>query len=196
MKKIGITGNIGSGKTLVCSIFEAFQIPVFYADKEAKKIYSTPEIYKQMVSRFGKSVYNSDKTIKSAVLAKKLFNNNDHLHFVNEIIHPAVHHYFDEWLKSFESKPYILYEAAILIETGYYKDFDAIVLVTAPENTRIERILERDKTSLKDVYSRISRQMNEEKKMEFADFIIQNDGKKMLIPQVMNIHRLLTNTSS
>jgi len=191
MKKIGITGNIGSGKSMVCSIFEILEVPVFYADVEAKKLYEKPEIIAMMVKHFGKSIYHSDRTINTAALAKKLFNQNDNLDFVNSILHPAVHHRFEEWTTNFKSASYILYEAAILYETGYYKDFDAIILVTAPEELRIERILQRDKLSLKEIKSRMARQWSEDKKISRADFIIQNDGTQHLIPQILKLHRTL-----
>jgi dephospho-CoA kinase len=196
MKKIGITGNIGSGKSLVCSIFEVLKVPVFFADKEAKKLYGNPDVYEKMVKYFGKSMYNSNKEIKTKVLAKKIFNQPEAMHFVNSVIHPALHHRFESWAADLQSKPYILYEAAILYETGYDKELDGMIVVTAPEHTRIERIMQRDKLSLKEIKSRIARQWPEEKKILLADFVIQNEGKSLLIPQVLKIHRDVINEIS
>lgn len=192
MKKIGITGNIGSGKSLVCSIFEAIRTPVFYADKEAKLLYSKPEIFDRMVNYFGKSIYNTDKTIRPVVLAKKIFNQPQSLNFVNSIIHPSVHIRFNEWIQAYQSVAYILYEAAILYETGFDKEFDAIIVVTAPEPIRLERIMQRDHLTQKEVKIRMERQWPEEKKSSMADYIILNDGNSLLIPQVLKIHNQLT----
>lgn len=188
MKKIGITGNMGSGKSLVCSIFEVLHIPVFYADREAKLLYGKADIYEKMVKYFGKSIYNPDKKIKPTVLARKIFKRPEALEFVNSIIHPAVHIRFDEWILTNNSSPYILYEAAILFETGNDKLFDAVIVVTAPEHIRMERIEERDKLSVKEIKSRMARQWPEEMKTNRANFIIRNDGKTMVIPQVLKIH--------
>jgi dephospho-CoA kinase len=188
MKKIGITGNMGSGKSLVCNIFEVLHIPVFYADREAKQLYGKAEIYEKMVKYFGKSIYNPDKKIKPTVLARKIFKRPEALEFVNSIIHPAVHIRFDEWILTNNSSPYILYEAAILFETGNDKLFDAVIVVTAPEHIRMERIEERDKLSVKEIKSRMARQWPEEMKTNRANFIIRNDGKTMVIPQVLKIH--------
>lgn len=191
MKKIGITGNMGSGKSLVCSIFEVLHIPVFYADVEAKQLYSKADIFEKMVKYFGKSIYTSKKKIKPTVLAKKIFNHPESLELVNSIIHPEVRKRFDEWITINKSSPYILYEAAILYETGNDKAFDAIIVVTAPEHIRMERIVARDELSIKEIKSRMARQWTEELKVARADFIIRNDGKSLLIPQVLEIHKEL-----
>ena len=191
MIKVGITGNIGSGKSMVCSIFEQLKVPVFYADTEAKKLYSNPGIYAQMTARFGTGIYQSDKSILPAKLAQIIFGNEEHRRFVTSILYPALHERYAEWLIENETADYILYEAAILFETGNNSLFDAMIVVDAPIALRLQRVMLRDGSNEKDVLEKMNLQWSDEKKAGRADFVIRNDGKSLLIPQVMEIHRML-----
>lgn len=191
MIKVAITGNMGSGKSIVCFLFERLKVPVFYADQEAKALYSRPDIYQKMRLYFGRSVYNKQKDIIASKLAKRIFNKPEDLSFVNNLIHPAVYERFEEWLKEHKDSKYILYEAAILFETKSESKFDKVILVSAPEFLRIERILSRDKTSLKAIKGRMEKQWPEEMKIAHSDFVITNDGKTMLLPQIFKIHKTL-----
>ncbi|MFZ4464081.1 MAG: dephospho-CoA kinase [Bacteroidales bacterium] len=191
MKKIGITGNIGSGKSLVCSIFEQLKVPVFYADSEAKKLYSKADIYAQMTARFGTGIYQSDKSILPAKLGQIIFGDEEHRRFVTSILYPALHERYAEWLKENETADYILYEAAILFETGNNSLFDAMIVVDAPIAIRQQRVMLRDGSNEKEVLEKMKLQWSDERKACLADFVIRNDGKSLLIPQVMEIHRQL-----
>ncbi len=192
MKKIGITGNIGSGKTTVCKIFEHLQVPIFYADTEAKKLYDRKDIRQSMINMFGKGIYKSDGKIDTLALASKIFNNEDQAVFVSGLLYPALRKVYDDWLITVQSKPYILYEAAILFETGFYKSFDAIIVVEAPLLIRLHRIQDRDQLSETKIRERMDRQWRDERKSAAADYLIRNDGKSFLIPQVLKLHKSFT----
>lgn len=188
MLKIGVTGSIGSGKSVVCEIFKILGVPVYNADEEARKlIQSDPGIINKFTGRFGQDIY-----LKGGLDRKKLsgiiFNNKDELNFVNETVHPRVFAHFDEWLELNKGQKYIIKEAALLFESGSYKDIDKIILITAPETERINRVVERDKTTVDAVKKIISTQMSEEEKTRRADFVINNDGKSLIIPQVLKLH--------
>lgn len=191
MKKIGITGNIGSGKSMVCSIFEQLKVPVFYADSEAKKLYNKTDIYTQMTARFGTGIYQSDKSILPAKLGQIIFGNEEHRRFVTSILYPALHERYAEWLKENETADYILYEAAILFETGNNSLFDAMIVVDAPLALRLKRVIQRDGSNEEQVRAKMRLQWSDEQKAALADFVIYNDGQNLLIPQVLCIHKKL-----
>ncbi len=193
MLKVGITGNMGSGKSLVCSLFEQMGVPVFYADEEAKSLYEEPLVQLQMKKNFGKSIYLSDGKLNKKKLSRLIFNDEVSMQFIRDLIYPELHKKFETWAveKALQQCPYVLYEAALILENGFQKQFDKLILVSAPEWLRIERIKERDKLSEKAISARMNNQWPEEKKLELADFIILNDGKQMLIPQVVEIHKVL-----
>lgn len=195
MIRVGITGNMGSGKTLVCSIFEHFNIPVFYADAEAKLLYAQPDVKRKMRAYFGGSVFDWKNKIVFSAIAKSIFKDPEALAFVNQLLHPAVHQRYHEWLLLQEKHPYSLYEAAILFETGKNKDFDSIIFVSAPENVRVERIMQRDKSTFENIKSRFETQWPEERKIPYSNFVIFNDGHHMLLPQVVSIHKQLCTQS-
>ncbi|MFP4621350.1 MAG: dephospho-CoA kinase [Bacteroidales bacterium] len=192
MTKVGITGGIGSGKTLICQVFEKFGIPVFYADEEAKKLLNNdPKVKEAIKEFFGSEVYN-ESGIDKAFLASKIFNNGDALAKVNSIVHPEVRKSFLRWARAKESAyPYVIEEAAILFESGGYKDLDFSVLVYAPEELRIKRVTERDKTNREDVEARMKHQMKDEEKINMADAVIYNDESQLVIPQILRIHQQL-----
>ena len=191
MKKVGITGNIGSGKSYVCKMFEKLGIPVFYSDDETKKLYLIPSVKELIVNRFGKEVYFEDGTLNRKLLSYHLFKNEEAMKFIESVLYPALNQHFDEWCEQ-QTSPYVLYESAILFEKNYGKYFDKIIFVSAPEDTRLQRVMKRDDCTEENVRSRMRLQMSEETKLSKADFVIYNDGDKALEPQVETINKQLS----
>lgn len=190
MKKIGITGNIGSGKSYVCKIFENLGIPVFYSDDETKKLYLIPAVKELIIKRFGEEVYFEDGTLNKKLLSYHLFKNEEAMKFIESVLYPALNQHFDEWCVQ-QTTPYVLYESAILFEKNYQKFFDKIIFVSASEDIRLQRVMLRDDCSEENVHSRMRLQLSEETKISKADFVIYNDGKKPVEPQVLEINKLL-----
>lgn len=190
MKKIGITGNIGSGKSYVCKMFENLGIPVFYSDDETKKLYLIPSVKTLIINRFGNEVYFEDGTLNRKLLSYHLFKNEEAMKFIESVLYPALNQHFDEWCEQ-QTTPYVLYESAILFEKNYEKFFDKIIFVSAAEDIRLQRVMKRDDCSEENVRSRMRLQLNEETKISRADFVIYNDGIKAVEPQVEAINKLL-----
>ncbi len=189
---IGLTGGIGSGKTLVSEVFKKLGIAVYNSDIEAKNIMNTDEtVIHKLKMIFGYGIYNPNNKLNRKKLAEYIFNNKDKLNTVNSIVHPAVKKHFNKWLKK-QNSPYVIKETAILFETGIYKEVDKIITVSAPINIRINRIKKRDKLSDKEIKNRINNQTDDEFKKKRSDFIIINNEKKLIIPQIIKIHKLLT----
>ena len=192
MKIVGITGGIGSGKSTICKVFETLGVPVFYADEEARLITEdNPEVVAAIQAVFGKDIYLNG-ALNRRHLGTIVFAQPELLKELNAIVHPAVGQRFKDWVKANENAPYIVKEAAILIETGGHKVMDEVILVTAPEEVRVERVMQRDNVKEPDVRARMSRQMSDEEKVKFASFILENDGKSLLLPQIMDFHRKMT----
>lgn len=190
MKKVGITGNIGSGKSYVCKIFENLGIPVFYSDDETKKLYLIPTVKAKIINRFGQEVYFDDGTLNKKVLSYNLFKNEEAMRFIESELYPALNQRFDEWCEQ-QKTPYVLYESAILFEKNYDKFFDKIIFVSASEDIRLQRVMLRDNCSEENVRSRMRLQQSEETKISKSDFVIYNDGIKAVEPQVEAINKLL-----
>ena len=196
MLKIGITGGIGSGKTTVCKVFQLQHIPVFYADTQAKIIMQTDlQLVADIKDAFGKDVYSPGGVLNRSMLAALVFSDEEKLKKLNSLVHPAVFKAFDKWVAQQEA-PYVMKEAALLFESGSYKDCDYTILVKAPQRLKIARIMERDKVSESDVLKRMSKQLSDEEKELRSDFIILNDEQQMLIPQVLNLHEKFLNLSA
>jgi len=196
MLKIGITGGIGSGKTTVCKVFQLQHIPVFYADTQAKIIMQTDlQLVADIKDAFGKDVYSPGGVLNRSMLAALVFSDEEKLKKLNSLVHPAVFKAFDKWVAQQEA-PYVMKEAALLFESGSYKDCDYTILVKAPQRLKIARIMERDKVSESDVLKRMSKQLSDEEKELRSDFIILNDEQQMLIPQVLDLHEKLLNLSA
>ena len=153
-KIIGLTGGIGSGKTTIANYFKSLGIPVYIADDAAKEVMKFPEIIVALKESFGEEIFK-DNILKSEKLAKIVFNNPEKLTLLNKIVHPAVKIHFDRWLLSHKKFPFIIKEAAILFESGSYKNCDSIITVTAPVESRIQRVIQRDKTTRENVLKRI-----------------------------------------
>jgi dephospho-CoA kinase len=191
MLKVGLTGNIGSGKTVVAGIFTQLGIPVFYADSAARDLYERTEVKAMLRGLFGDEIFDNAGNLNRKALADLVFADALKLQKLNQIVHPLVREAFGRWLLERKDSPYVLYEAAILFESGYYRDLDKVILVMAPEELRIRRVMERDYSTRDEIMARLARQWGEEKKVPMADFIINNNGTQMLIPQVMEVHRQL-----
>jgi dephospho-CoA kinase len=196
MLKIGITGNIGSGKTTVSKLFELLGVPVFYADDEAKKVMVTDDILKDEIKlAFGKDAYFDNGTLNRKYLADIVFNDDHQLNRLNLLVHPATFRAFNNWAGCIIGAPYVLKEAALLFETDSYTICDYTILVRAPLEKRIERVIQRDGLKLDDIKSRESKQLPEEKKSSLADYIIINDDQHLVIPQVLKLHRSIIELS-
>lgn len=184
MIKLGITGGIGAGKSVVISFLKAIGIPVYIADDESKKLTSTsPRIKAQLIEQFGEDLF-AGGILNKALLASLIFENKNNLRMVDSIIHPEVMSDFEAWSVKHADKKLIAMEAAILFESGFDKTMDFIVTVTAPQEERIERILKRNKTTREEILSRMSNQLPDEEKCRRSDFVIYNDNDRAIIPQI------------
>lgn len=170
---VGLTGGIGSGKTTIANYIASKGIPVYIADDAGRKVMQKQEILDAIKDVFGSEVFNG-KNLDRAKLAKIVFDTPARLQELNAIVHPAVKNDFKEWLKQNEEAPIVIYESAILFESGSYANFDRIVTVIAPLETRISRVLERDTTTRDEVLKRINAQWNDEKRISKSDFVIEN----------------------
>ena len=185
---IGITGGIGSGKTTVCRIFELLGVPVFEADLAGKNLLNNNDQLKKNISQiFGEYIYKPKGKINRKRLADIIFNDKNKLKILNELVHPAVKMEFLKWKEDNKYFPYLIHEAAILFESGFYKLMDYTILVTAPENERIKRIMERDGTDENMIRARIRNQHPEEKNKKLATIVLQNDNRRLLIPEIIKI---------
>lgn len=183
MIKIGITGGIGSGKSVVASLLNLYGIPVYVADTESKILTVTsPVIKEKLIALFGKDLY-TEEGLDKKLLASHIFGNPECLKQVNEIIHPEVNRHFSEWTKSLSSEICAI-ESAILFESGFNNIVDKSLMVYAPQELRIRRALQRDNVSREEVTSRINNQLSDETKKDWSDYVIQNDDKQALLPQV------------
>jgi dephospho-CoA kinase len=197
MLKVGITGGIGSGKTTVCKVFELLGIPVYYADDEAKNILDTnAEVKNKIIQYFGNEVLNDSGLIDRKKLAAFVFNDKTKLNYLNSIVHPAVGLHFENWLEKNSNSNYILKEAAILFESGAYKAVDKVIAVVAPIELKIQRVMQRDKTTSEQVEQRINNQLSDDEKIKRAQYVIYNDEKQLLLPQILTIHQQLNTTKA
>lgn len=190
MLKIGITGGIGSGKTTVCKVFELLGVPVFYADDVAKSImYTDPILKRGVLDAFGENSYTQSGDLNRSYISSIVFNDKHELEKLNSLVHPAVFRAFDTWVLSQSEASYVIKEAALLYESDAYKMCDQSILVISPIETRISRVKARDGISAEDIQLRMNRQFSDEEKMRFADHILMNDEKQLLIPQIIQLHQ-------
>ena len=190
---IGITGGIGSGKSTVCRIFRLLGVPVYASDDRAKWLMANdPDLKEKISSAFGPESYLADNTVNRTFLAEKVFSDPQKVKQINSMVHPAVAKDFREWAEN-QKSPYVLKEAALLFETGAAKELDKVINVSSPLKIRIARILmrdpHRDETQINQI---IDQQMPDEEKNKKADFVIKNSDNKLLIPQVLEIHKRLS----
>ena len=192
MKKIGLTGGIGAGKTFVASIFQKMGIDVFSADIYAKRcMQESKELKDVIVQCFGADIYKNGGLQKQK-LAEIVFSDSEKLNVLNKLVHPFVQIEFEKWCK-IQTSSFLLKEAAILFESDSHKNLDAIICVSAPLQIRIERVMQRDRCSEQAVLKRIANQMPEEEKEHLSDFVIVNDSKEKLLPQIISISKKITN---
>jgi len=194
MIKIGLTGGIGSGKTTVAKMFESLNVPVYYSDFWAKKLTnSNTEIISKLKKEFGSEIYSkNNNTLNKILLSKIIFNSKSKLEIVNNIIHPIVKNHFDEWIKTQEksNKKYIIKEAAILFESGAYKQVNKIIIVSTELDLRIKRLQKRDNITKSEILKKVASQMPEEEKIKLSNYIIYNNKNDMLLPQVLKFHNI------
>ncbi len=186
---VGITGNIGSGKSTVCKIFESLGIPVFYADDFAKSKLNDTEVQHKILVKFGSSILNKKNKIDKKALAAIVFTDEQKLGELNSIIHPEVYQGFIHWKNNQRNAPYVIMEAAILFESGFNEYVDFSVNIHAEKQTRMERIIKRDKTDEESILNRIDKQFSDSEKIKRADHTIQNSGKELLIPQILELDK-------
>ena len=183
MKRIGLTGGIGSGKSFIAKILEHMGFTVYYSDLRSKELTkSNPSIKTGLISLFGEEVY-SDNELNTQLVATKIFQNEEMRQKVNELIHPIVRKDFDNWAMN-QKSALVFNEAAILFETGAYRNFDATILVCAPMELKIQRVMKRENCSKEDVLARMSKQWSDEEKMKLADFVINNDECNPILTQL------------
>ncbi len=189
-KIIGLTGGIGSGKTTIANQFSASGIPVYIADDEARKMMQSNEIRAKIKEKFGNSIFDG-AILNRNKLAQIVFDNPEKLKLLNEIIHPAVKKHFDSWVLNYKNAPFIIYEAAILFESGNYKNCDLIITVIAPLESRIQRVIQRDNSTREMVLKRINRQWNDEQRISKSDFVIENVNPEITKSKVEEILKIL-----
>ncbi len=189
--QIGITGGIGAGKSIICKIFSVLGIPTYDADSRAKAVMTTDGILIEAIKKeFGTLSYKASSELNRDYLATEVFNSPERLKKLNALVHPRVALDYENWLGKQLSAPYVLKEAALLIESGSYKSLDRLVVVSAPEDLRIKRVLGRDKhRNVAQIKNIIANQLDEAEKLKAADFIINNDDKHSLIQQVLIVHQ-------
>ncbi len=191
MIKIGITGGIGSGKSFISGVFGKLGIPVYNSDTRAKELMNTsPHLIERIQEIFGSRAYFQHQ-LNRKYIASAVFSDKNLLNKLNTIVHPAVETDFLQWCSSQKDNTYVLKEAAILFESGAYKKLDAVILVSAPEKVRISRVVQRDKTSVDEVKKRINSQWTTEKLISLADFLIENNDNKLILPQIIEIDKKL-----
>lgn len=195
--KVGISGGIGSGKTTVCKIFNLLGIPVYYADQRARTLMTEDSVIINLIVKlFGENAYLVGGELNRAFLAHTVFDDEKMLKSLNRIVHPAVAHDFKNWIILNHKSPYVIKEAALLVESGSYKSLDYLVTVSAPVKLRIQRVLVRDShRSRQDINYIISRQLDEKESIKKSQFEIVNDNNTLIIPQVLNVHEKLINAA-
>ncbi|NAS30887.1 dephospho-CoA kinase [Flavobacteriaceae bacterium R38] len=192
---IGLTGGIGSGKSTVAKMFSDLGIAVFIADDEAKKLMnSSQEIHDEIITAFGEETY-TNKGLNRKFLATVVFNHKEQLELLNSIVHPKVKKHFNDWCEH-QKSPYVIKEAAILFENDGYTYCDEMILVTAPKETRIERVLERDGMKREEILARMENQWDDEKKIPLSDYVIENVDIEKTRAEVDKIHNLILKKSS
>lgn len=192
--RIGITGNIGTGKSYVCDLFKSLGVPVFDSDREAKLLYDLPEVRKKMVERFGANIYNEDGALDRRLMASKVFADVCALGYVESVLYPVLNKRFTEWADNQET-PYVLYESALIFEKHMEGMFDAVIVVAASEAVRIRRVMTRDHCSEEQVRARMAMQLPQSEKVTKADYVIvheDDDEDEYLMEQVDRILSMLS----
>lgn len=193
MLKLGVTGGIGSGKSVVCEVLRLHDIPVYDADLEAKNLNDTsPVIREKLIEAFGAELYKNDKLDRKK-LAQLIFNDEKNLRQVNSIIHPELAKHFEKWTDGRMEHSIVAIDAAVLFEAGFQQFVDKTITVFSPIETRIERVVKRDNLTREHILSRINSQMSDEEKIKLSDFVIINDNKHSILEQVSTILKTISN---
>jgi dephospho-CoA kinase len=196
MLKIGMTGNIGAGKTVVCRLFQLLGIRVIYADELAKRLMERRlQLRCELINLLGPATYTENGSLDKEFVSKSIFGDPEKRQAVNKIVHKAVHNYLDRWFVS-QKGPYAIEEAALIYESHGDQFLDKIIVVDAPQNVRMQRVMVRDGITEKEFLARDQAQMDAHAKVDRADFVIVNDNTQSLIKQVFKIHRTLVNISN
>ena len=191
MKIVGLTGGIGSGKTTVAKMFMELGIPVYIADDEAKRLTNSSKVIRRkLIALLGEEAYTEEGLLNRPYVANLVFNNKVLLEGINQIIHPKVAQHFKRWIKK-QKSPYWIKEAAILFESGSYRTCDLTILVTAPVETRIKRVMDRDASSREAIEARMANQWPDSQKAKMADMVIENLDISSTQKQVHRIHKSL-----
>jgi dephospho-CoA kinase len=191
MLKVGLTGGIGSGKSLVAKMFALLGVPVFNADDVAKFLMeNNSELASAIQQAFGRETYKNGRLNRS-FLASKVFTDPERLKFLNNLVHPVTIAYAKKWMEK-QTTLYVLKEAALFFETGSNREMNLMIGVYAPEDMRLERALKRGGHTRSEILARMSNQMNEEEKMKRCDYLLYNDDSRSVIEQVLGLHELLT----
>ena len=187
---IGLTGGIGSGKSVVAKIFATIGIPVFNADEEAKRIMQTsPTIKAKLIEQFGTSIYN-ESGLQKEKLASIVFNDPFQLQLLNAIVHPLTIQAAKDWAAK-QSSPYVIKEAALIFESGAADELSKVIGVTAPLSLRIHRVMQRDGITKDQVDARMRNQISDTIKMRLCDYVIENNNQQMVLPQVLDIDKAI-----
>lgn len=188
MKQVGLTGGIGCGKSYVAKLFRELGIPVYEADSAARRLQENdPQLVAAMKDLFGAEAYLENGKLNSKAIGAQVFADAGKMKQLNALVHPAVKTDFINWVSAQHNVPFILKEAAILFESGTNEGLDAVIVVTAPEELRIRRVMERDKITEADVKKRMAAQWPEAEKIKRATFVIHNDEQQLLLPQVLAV---------
>lgn len=189
--QVGVTGGIGSGKSLVCKVFSALGVPVYDADSRAKAIMTTDGILvSQIKAEFGDLAYNTDGSLNRSYLSEQIFQYPHLRERLNVLVHPRVAIDTEQWVNQQAGYRYVIREAALMYESGSYKKLNASILVAAPETLRMKRVRQRDPQRTEDAIRKIMEaQMPEEEMRKRADFIIENDEMQLVIPQIIQLHQ-------
>ncbi|WP_299452883.1 dephospho-CoA kinase [uncultured Microscilla sp.] len=193
--KIGITGGIGSGKSIICRIFGCFGVPIYDADSRARWIMNNHQTLQQEVTaEFGAEAYDSQGQLNRPYMANQVFNDSNKVKILNQLVHPKVGQDFAAWVQLYPNAPYLLKEAALMFESGSNQALDYVMTVFAPKDVRIKRVLQRDpQRSEEQVKAIFGKQLAEEEKIKRADFVVYNDDQQMVLPQVVRLHEQFLN---
>ena len=191
-KIIGITGGIGSGKSLICKIFSTMNIPIYDADSRAKYLINNDLSLKNLIKNLlGENAYLPTGIYNRKWVASQVFNNPDLLKQLNSLVHPYVHKDSHDWVKKYSKSPFLIYEAALMKAAGDNNMFDKVIVVNAPLNLRIQRIQVRDKRSEQEIKDIIARQISDEERLKIADYVIENDDKEPVLEQVLELYEII-----
>ena len=189
---VGLTGGIGSGKSTIAAMFHELGVPVYNSDERAKHLMNTSKkIRKQLIELFGKKAY-LEGNLNRTYIAKKVFNDTDLLEQLNQIVHPVVRKDFLKWTKK-QNAPYVIQETALLFENNAQELYDSVILITAPKELRIERVLSRDESTKEQIIARMNNQLDDQTKLELADFVIENIDLKTTALKVLEVHEAILN---